>query len=126
MKKIYTILLSAMLAGMLLVGLISLVDKDPTRSEAENRELAKKPKFSLSALFDGSYIPALETYYADTFPMRETMLAANRTLNKFYYYSGSGEDTVLVISGNTGAEQGGQSLDSVLQQKAALFERMKG
>ena len=116
MKKIYTILLSVALAAMLLVGLISLVDKDPTRSEAENRELAKKPKFSLSALFDGSYIPALETYYADTFPMRETLLAANRTLNKFYYYSGSGEDTVLVISGNTGAEQGGQSLDSVLQQ----------
>ena len=116
MKKIYTILLSVVLAAMLLVGLISLLDKDPTRSESENRELAKKPKFSLSALFDGSYIPALETYYADTFPMRETLLAANRTLNKFYYYSGSGEDTVLVISGNTGAEQGGQSLDSVLQQ----------
>ena len=116
MKKIYTILLSVALAAMLLVGLISLVDKDPTRSESENRELAKKPKFSLSALFDGSYISALETYYADTFPMRETLLAANRTLNKFYYYSGSGEDTVLVISGNTGAEQGGQSLDSVLQQ----------
>ena len=116
MKKIYTILLSVVLAAMLLVVLISLLDKDPTRSESENRELAKKPKFSLSALFDGSYIPALETYYADTFPMRETLLAANRTLNKFYYYSGSGEDTVLVISGNTGAEQGGQSLDSVLQQ----------
>ena len=108
---------------MLLVGLISLVDKDPTRSESENRELAKKPKFSLSALFDGSYIPALETYYADTFPMRETLLAANRTLNKFYYYSGSGEDTVLVISGNTGAEQGGQSLDSVLQQTPDVTQK---
>ena len=116
MKKIYTILLSAVLAAMLLVGLISLVDKDPTRSEAENRELSKKPRFSFSALFDGSYIPALETYYADTFPMREKLLAANRTLNKFYYYSGSGEDAVLVIGGNTGAEQGGQSLDSVLPQ----------
>ncbi len=123
MKKIYTILLSVALAAMLLVGLISLVDKDPTRSESENRELAKKPKFSLSALFDGSYIPALETYYADTFPMRETLLAANRTLNKFYYYSGSGEDTVLVISGNTGAEQGGQSLDSVLQQTPDVTQK---
>ena len=123
MKKIYTILLSVVLAAMLLVGLISLLDKDPTRSESENRELAKKPKFSLSALFDGSYIPALETYYADTFPMRETLLAANRTLNKFYYYSGSGEDTVLVISGNTGAEQGGQSLDSVLQQTSDVTQK---
>ena len=123
MKKIYTILLSVVLAAMLLVGLISLLDKDPTRSESENRELAKKPKFSLSALFDGSYISALETYYADTFPMRETLLAANRTLNKFYYYSGSGEDTVLVISGNTGAEQGGQSLDSVLQQTPDVTQK---
>lgn len=117
MKKIYCILLSAVLALMLLVGVISLVDKDPTRSELENRELAKKPEFSVSSLLDGSYISALETYYSDTFPMRDALLKANRTLNKFYYYSGSGENTMLVISGNTGAELGGQSLQSVQPQQ---------
>lgn len=115
MKKIYIILLSAVLGVLLLIGVISLVDQDATRSEVENRALAQKPRFSFSALFDGTYIPALETYYADTFPMRDKLLSANRTLNKFYYYSGSGEDNVLVIDGNTGAEHGGQSLDSVQQ-----------
>lgn len=113
MKKIYTILLTVVLAALLLVGVISLVDKDPVRSERENRELAKKPEFSFAALFDGSFIPALETYYADTFPMRGALLRANQTLNKFYYYSGSGENTVLVLDGNTGAEHGGESLDAV-------------
>lgn len=113
MKKIYIILLSSVLGVMLVIGVISLVDKDATRSEVENRALAAKPEFSFTALFDGTYIPALEKYYADTFPMRDKLLSANRTLNKFYYYSGTGEDNVLVIDGNTGAEHGGQSLDSV-------------
>ena len=40
MKKIYTILLTVVLAALLQVGVISLVDKDPVRSERENRELA--------------------------------------------------------------------------------------
>lgn len=113
MKKIYTILLSAALGLLLLVGVISLVDHDPTYSERENRELAKKPEFSFAALFDGSYIPALESYYSDTFPLRETMLRLNQTLNQFYYYSGTGEQTILVLNGSTGAEQGGESLNAV-------------
>lgn len=117
MKRIYIALLAGLLAVMLAVGVVSLLDRDVTTSADENRELAKKPSFSASSLFDGSYIRALDAYYTDTFPMRQTLLKANRTLNKFYYYSGSGEDSMLVIDGKTGAEQGGQSLDSLHPQQ---------
>ena len=32
----------------------------------------------MQALLDGTFISQLETYYANTFPMRDTLLKANR------------------------------------------------
>ena len=119
MKKFHIVLLVLMLLAVLTVTAISVFDTDPTFSELENRKLAQRPKFSLSSLLDGSFISAFETYYSDTFPGREKMLELNRSLNKFYYYSGpSEEDSMLVISGNTGAENGGESLHDVQQEQA--------
>ena len=115
MKKLYTILLAVLLAAMLGVGIWSLADTDPTGSVSEKRTF-QKPQFSVQALLDGTYIPALETYYSDTFPGRETLLEVNRTLNRFYYYSGSGESGVLLVNQTDSAAQGGERLDTVQQQ----------
>ena len=115
MKKVYTALLLILLAAMFSVGVYSLADYDATSSVSEKREFVK-PEFSVKSLLDGTYIPALERYYSDTFPGRESLLKANRTLNKFYYYSGSGEDSVLILNQSDSAAQGGESLDAV--QKA--------
>ena len=118
MKKFHIVLLVLTLLAVLTVTAISVFDTDPTFSELENRKLAQRPKFSLSSLLDGSFISAFETYYSDTFPGREKMLELNRSLNKFYYYSGpSEEDSMLVIGGNTGAEKGGESLHEVQQEQ---------
>ena len=84
MKKVYTALLLILLAAMFSVGGYSLADYDATGSVSEKREFVK-PEFSVKSLLDGTYIPALEQYYSDTFPGRESLLQANRTLNKFYY-----------------------------------------
>ena len=110
MKKLYSILLILLLSAAMLVGVISLVDKDATESELENRRLASKPEFSWSALLDGSYIAELETYYSDTFPGREALLKANTVLNKFYYFSGREENTMLVIDFDGDVAQAGQAL----------------
>ena len=107
MKKVYTALLLILLAAMFSVGVYSLADYDATGSVSEKREFVK-PEFSVKSLLDGTYIPALEQYYSDTFPGRESLLKANRTLNKFYYYSGSGEDSVLILNQNDSAAQGGE------------------
>ena len=115
MKKVYTALLLILLAAMFSVGVYSLADYDATGSVSEKREFVK-PEFSVKSLLDGTYIPALEQYYSDTFPGRESLLQANRTLNKFYYYSGSGEDSVLIVNQTDAAANGGESLDAV--QKA--------
>ena len=102
----------------MLVGVISLVDKDATESETENRRLASKPEFSWSALWDGTYISELETYYSDTFPGREALLKANRVLNKFYYFSGSEENAVLVIDFDGDVAQGGEALQPVTPEES--------
>lgn len=114
MKKLYTVLLLLFLTAMLSVGIYSLVDVDQTVSLSEKTTFVK-PEFSWKGLLDGTYIPALEQYYADTFPGREPLLAANRTLNKFYYFSGSGEDSVLILGQTDSAANGGESLDAVQQ-----------
>ena len=111
MKKLYIGLLGSLLGLMTLIGLISLVDKNPTFLASENREVTK-PKFSWSALMDGSYFQSVESYYADTFPFREQLKDLNRKLNGFYYYSG-GTDNYLAIDFSGGAEQGGESLHDV-------------
>lgn len=110
MKKLYTLLLAVLLLAFLAVGVYSLVDQDATESIMENRKLAEKPEFSWASLLDGSYISALETYYSDTFPGRDTLLKLNKQLNQFYYYSGTGGDNLLVLDYQGGAEQGGESI----------------
>ena len=110
MKKIYTVMLSLLVAIAALVGLWSLVDKDATESQSENRRLASKPKFSIAALLDGSYTAELENYYSDTFPGREALLKANSVLNKFYIFSGK-DNHMLVIDFTNDVGEGGQALD---------------
>lgn len=110
MKKLYTVLLLVLLLAAATVGIVSLVDTDPTESRVENRKLATMPEFSWSALLDGSYISQLETYYSDTFPGRDALLKANQKLNGFYHFS-AGSDNMLVLDYQGGAEHGGQSLD---------------
>lgn len=113
MKKLYTVLLALVLGVAALVGVWSLVDVDATESQRENRRLAEKPKFTLSALLDGSYVSELETYYSDTFPGREKLLNANGVLNKFYTFSAGQENNMLVIDHTNNMGEGGQAMNPV-------------
>ncbi len=121
MKKLYRTLLTILLVLALGIGFISLVDKDPTVSEEEKRTFTK-PKFTLSGLFDGTFIPELEQYYSDTFPGRQLFLSLNKKLGKFYYYSGAGDQSVLIVNQSSGAEQGGESLAAVEQMHTGFPE----
>lgn len=113
MKKLYTVLLALVLGAAVLVGFWSLVDVDATESVRENRRLAERPKFTLSALLDGSYVSELETYYSDTFPGREALLNANGVLNKFYTFSPGEENNMLVIDHTNNMGEGGQAMTPV-------------
>ncbi len=56
---------------------------DKARSENENRMLAKAPKFSLRALFSGSFTGDFEDYITDQFPFRDRWLDLKSRAERF-------------------------------------------
>ena len=59
------------------VGTVALINPArQTVSVIEKRELAKKPEFSFQAVKNGSYTKDLSTFFADTFPLRDTLIKA--------------------------------------------------
>lgn len=72
------LLLWAVLTGALWFGAPKEV------SDAERRQLAQFPKFSLQSIWNGQYMKAVEKAAPDQFPMREEF----RTLKAFFRYYG--------------------------------------
>ncbi len=54
----------------------------PSFSESEKRELAKFPKFSISALSDGDYFDDINLWFSDTFPFRDGFVKASVNIKK--------------------------------------------
>ena len=72
MTKTYSRFLTAFFCvflGGLLVWHVFLPDRE--KSETENRTLAQLPEVSWETLKDGTYTEAIETYFADQFPLRD-------------------------------------------------------
>lgn len=66
----------ALIASILLVFTAAdLIQGDRLFSEAENRVLASRPKFSVEALLQGSYTKNYETYATDQFVSRDKWIA---------------------------------------------------
>lgn len=74
MNHIYRAFCAVLLALLLFVMVVSFFDKEPVRSELENRDLKQRPSISVEGLLDGSYFREYQLYFADTFPNRENML----------------------------------------------------
>lgn len=111
--RVKTVLCVLILLVLLGVGIYSLLDKDATVSEAEKRALASRPAFSLDALFSGQLTADLDTWYSDTFPLRDRFLEANRTLNRFYSFGGTdSENSVLVMENQSTIANGGEKLNA--------------
>ncbi len=66
-----------LLLCLLAFALVNALARDREYSPAENRKLAQLPKFTLSALTDGSYFAAWEDYLADQFVGRDTWITLN-------------------------------------------------
>ncbi len=76
------LIFGAVLAAMSLIGLMWFLR--PDTSALEKRTLTKFPAFTLSAFWDGSYFHEIDTWYADTYPLRESMISTYQTLQSHY------------------------------------------
>ncbi len=75
-------------------GIFTLAVKDKDFSQAENRMLSQKPHFSLSALFDGSFMADFESWLSDQFPLRDEAISLKTDFDRL---SGKKEENDVII-----------------------------
>ena len=104
---------------LLLLSLIGLLwFARPSSSTLEKRELTKFPKLTWSSFWDGSFFSGLDKWYADTYPLRESMIGAEQRLKNAYGIRG----TQLSGNQNQVAETiptGTQDLEELVKQTEA-------
>ena len=66
------------------IGVLSLLMPKPETSLIERRELAKRPDFTLENYFSGQWAEEMDLYYADTFPLRDTLVGWGSDLQEAY------------------------------------------
>lgn len=75
-RRLHNVILAGVFLLFLLVCfIVNLAVKDRDFSETENRNLAQKPAFSLTALTDGSYFSGLSSYTSDQFFARDNWMS---------------------------------------------------
>lgn len=67
----------------------------PKTSSLEKRELASFPQFTVKTFLNGDYFADIDTWYADTYPLREPLIAVNAALNRMHGL----HDTTVVAGG---------------------------
>ena len=80
-RPIKLLLFFGVLAVLCLIGLVL---PRPTVSELEKRELTEFPAVTWQSFWDGSFFSAVDTWYADTYPLREPLIAGNHLLQGLY------------------------------------------
>ena len=70
------------LAVMCFIGLLWFLR--PDTSVLEKRKLAEFPTPTWSTFWDGSFFAAVDTWYADTFPLREGLISGSQTMEALY------------------------------------------
>lgn len=82
-RRTHNVILAGLFLLVILVFfLINLCVKDRDFSDNENRSLAQKPAFSLTALADGSYFDGLTDHYSDQFFGRDGWLSLKLSADK--------------------------------------------
>lgn len=111
-KILYKISAAVFAAVLVILGFVSVVDKDKTVSESENRALAKRPKLTASSVFKGEFSVDFENYYSDNFPARDSFIKLNQPLNKFLTQFKFGDDGDVIVEVNkSGGDFAGEGVD---------------
>lgn len=75
--------------SLMLIALVALIiPLRPKESAVEKRTLTKFPVFSVESFLSGEFFNGVSTWYADTFPFREALLAGNTKMRTAYGLQG--------------------------------------
>jgi len=70
---------------LVLMGFIGLLwFARPKTSVVEKRNLTQFPTLTWSSFWDGSFFKGVDTWYADTFPIRDLLISGNQSLQERY------------------------------------------
>ena len=81
-RGIKIMVFGAVMLVMCIIGLLFFLR--PETSTLEKRDLAKFPEFSWSEFADGTWFKGIDTWYADTYPLREPMIALSQKMESLY------------------------------------------
>ena len=90
----------------------------PSYSESEKRDLTDFPTFTLTDFVSGKYTEQVSTWFADTFPFREGLIAANDAIMSL---KGFASEQFQSGASNLGGEQGGQGNDNTKVETIAGY-----
>lgn len=99
-RKIHIIAISVFSAVFFAITAANILQ--PTRatySEAEKRELATFPKFTLQALAKGEFFAGIDNFVSDTFIFRNEFIEASRKINSLWSlntYIGNDDDIIFI------------------------------
>lgn len=81
-KESIALLKIGLFIGLLVIlGFIGLLwFARPTTSTIEKRELTEFPQLTLAGIWDGSFCSQVDTWYADTYPLRELLISMDTKL----------------------------------------------
>ena len=93
---------AAVFVLMVLGGVIGLLFfARPTESAVERRTLTQFPAITLESFIDGTWFTDVSLWYSDTYPLREPLVSANKTMAGFYGVSTSR----ALVGGNVKADE---------------------
>ena len=112
-KNLFNKIMIASFCGVMVLGFVLGLAffLRPNYSESEKRELTKFPTFTVSTFLSGEYTEQISTWFADTFPFREGLIALNDTVTSL---KGFGSEQFQSGAANLGGEQnqGGNAGDN--------------
>ena len=124
MTKAYSRFLTAFFCifiGGLLVWHLGLPDRE--KSETENRTLAQLPAFSWEGLKDGTYTEAIETYFADQFPLRDSWTGMKARAEQLL---GKKEFNDIYLAGDTLISKVERPDETLIENNLSYIERLEG
>lgn len=78
--RIRTVKLAVFFGTLAVLCVIGILLPRPAESEIEKRRLTEFPAFSWASFWDGSWFSGIDKWYADTYPLRETLIAGNKAV----------------------------------------------